>query len=231
MTQSLFGCIGRPALPEPLRLGTPVGTLLTAFCSSETGANESLPQSDFSLSNGARLSRFDASMAEIEVVTGLINPDIPSHMRIGGCRAALWRVRAHGSLHLVRFSCWWPDAPTLADGAPDTGEGLDAYTWWMGDSVLSVGTEDGEFLAHRASANNHVPSRLGPELSLSTVQYSQSRMDVPFSTLERGELLQVQFVAAWEESSSPESASTWFAVEQRPALVYEQLVGSGTNAG
>jgi hypothetical protein len=135
MTQSLFGCIGQPALPEPLTLGTPLGTLLTAFCSNETGANESLPQKAFSLGNGARLNRFDASIAEIEVVTGLIRPDIPSHLRIGGCRAALWRVRAH------------------------------------------------------------------------------------------------EFVAAWAESSSGESASTWFAVEQPPTRVYEQLIGSGTNAG
>ena len=58
-----------------------------------------------------------------------------------------------------------------------------------------------------------MPARLTPELSFSTIEYTSSGLVVPFSSLEVSEVLQVQFIVAWDDMYTNESISTWFAVE------------------
>jgi hypothetical protein len=100
---------------------------------------------------------------------------------------------------------------------------LDAQTWEIGDVKLSLGTEDGEYLAARAHRGELVPPRLAPELDASTVQYLADGLRVPFSSLQAGEIVQVHFILAWATDDDPYRVDTWFAVDQHPAEILRQL--------
>jgi len=176
------------------------------------------------------LHRFVQEGWVAELLIGPVKPEIPSHMVIAGCLAAIWRVQAIELTPDCRFVCFWPSPPAEADGSPSSGEGLDAFTWRVGKYALSLGTEDGEFLSARAQKSDLVPSRLSNELSLSTVEYGQAGLIVPLSGLAPSEVLQVQFVVAWAGDHTEESPASWFAVEQRPAHLLQQLIATSATA-
>ena len=165
------------------------------------------------------------------MMRGPLVPRIPTKMSISGCTAALWRVTAHVRLSALRFHCEWPDPPAGVRGTPNPGEALDAFTWRVGNSVVTVGTEDGEFLSSRARQGAGVPVGLADELSLSTVKYTATGMVVPLSHLEPQETVEVHFLVAWSEGHTDESPSTWFAVEQDHKYVVESLKAGRHEAG
>ncbi len=71
-----------------------------------------------------------------------------------------------------------------------------------------------------------VPTRLRNELSLSTVKYGEDGLIVHFSSLEPSEILQIQFVVAWAGEHTDESPATWFAVDQAPTWLLQQLIAN-----
>jgi hypothetical protein len=172
---------------------------------------------------GVARYRFQDSSAILELVIGEIQPELPTNMTVAGCRAALWRIAARRGLSRLRFRAEWPDPTGRADGTPNPGEHLDAFTWRLADSMLSLGTEDGEALAVRAELHEGVPARLSGQLTYSTVEYTSSGMVVPIAELYPGERLEIHFLVAWAHGVSEESPATWFAVEQKHREVVRML--------
>lgn len=206
-------------------LATPLGALRTWLTCPELETATLVPRGSARELTGVTRLGFRTPAATVELVVGEIRPRLPAHMTVHGCRAALWRVSAHSQLSALRFGAEWPSPPPGADGTPDSGEGLDAFTWRIADSVLSLGTEDGEFLAARAQRHAGVPARMSAELTISTVQYTDAGLIVPFVGLGPQEVLEVHFIAAWAEGHT-ESPSTWFAVEQDHGYIVQVLEGT-----
>lgn len=226
----MFDVAGYPIITSGPSLETPLGILVTYFESGGQSTARVQPDETFRLPSGALLHRFVQEGWAAELLIGSVKPDIPSHMVIAGCLAAIWRVKAIKITPACRFICFWPSQPAEAEGSPSPGEGLDAFTWRVGQHALSLGTEDGEFLSARAERSEFVPSRLSGELSLSTVEYAEAGLIVPFSCLKPPEVLQVQFVVAWASEHTEESPASWFAVEQRPAHLLRQLAATSETA-
>jgi hypothetical protein len=226
MNDALFDCCASKVVPSSTAVVTPLATLAMSFHSVKFETVGLNPDEEYALQNGARLKRFSSPEGTVDLLMGAIRPQLPPHLRTDGCVAAIWRVRANTRLRELRFSCSCAVQSSEADGSPNSGEGLDAFTWRFDHRVLSIGTEDGEVLAARASRSANMPPRLACDLNMSTVTYTSSGIEVPFSYLEPGELLQIHFVVAWAGHYSDESPSTWFAVDQKPEHLLRQLTAT-----
>jgi hypothetical protein len=223
---ALFAVDGIPFAPTAVVLETPLGRFITHFGGGDQSTEGRHSDETFRVPSGAVLSRFIRIGWIAELIIGTVQPQLPPHLDIAGCLAAIWRIRATERIPHCRFACCWPAPTAEAEGTPDPGEGLDAFTWHVGRSAISLGTEDGEFLAARAHRGGLIPARLAGELSLGTVEYTATGVVVPFSGLEPSELLQVQFVVAWADRHSSESKASWFAVDQDPAYLLDQLLAT-----
>lgn len=217
---------GQPTAPTPPRLATPFGEIFTCATAATLDTTHTAPQQQMLLPGGTEWRCWSTDAAVAEVLIGPYRPVLPPHMDVQGSVAAVWRVQARQPLLNPALQCRWPAPPANADGGPDSGEGLDAQTWSISDAALSMGTEDGEFLARRAHQENLVPARLGPELHVGTVRYIDQGLQVPFSSLEPSELVQVHFVVAWADYDDPYRVDTWYAVDQSPAEILRQLAGA-----
>ena len=215
---------GTTVPPERPTLTTPAGPLTTWFAVDGWTTDDGLPDACRRLATGTLQAIYRTDRLQGEVLIGPIIPALPPGMAVGGCVAAIWRVRALQQLHNVRFECSWCCIPAEADGGPAPGEGLDAQTWTIGNLALSVGTQDGELLASLATRGDGVPPRLVDEFSLGTIEYSPAGLVVPFSGLHPTEWLQVHFIVAWQQGTPRAETATWFAVEQPSATLLDQMI-------
>lgn len=218
----MFDVVGAPVASCSPVLATDFGRLITYFQDRHESTMGVEPDETLRVPGGALLHRFVRRPWDAELLVGPVSSKLPAHMSVLGCVAALWRVRARDTAPDCRFVCHWPSSPAGSKGSPTTGAGLDAIAWDVGRYRLSLGTEDGEFLATRAENRDFVPSRFAKELSLSTVDYMEDGLVVPLSSLEPTEIIQVQFIVAWALDDWDCPAS-WFAVEQSPAHLLREL--------
>jgi hypothetical protein len=177
------------------------------------------------LASRAFLTTFRDAKLEAQLLLGSLVPQAPPHMKIQGCSAAVWRIRAHSPLRKLAFQSWWHEVPGDADGGPNPGEGLDAVTWRTPVAAVSLGTEDGEFLRHRALRADCMPIAFAARLNFSSIEYPPHGLSVSLRDVPTDSIIQVQFVLAWSDSDTGESPSTWFAVDQKPQEILSQLVG------
>lgn len=210
---------------------TPHGTIRTGFACAEFDTATMAAADSSRIATGATRLHFRHPAAAVELTVGEIRPRLPSQMTVLACWAGLWRVTAQDCVSTPRFYCEWPSPPPEAEGTPNPGEGLDAFTWRLAGSALSLGTEDGELLAARAQRDAGVPPRLARELTFSTVHYTDSGLVVPVSGMFPGEVIEVHFVVAWTDGDSHDSPSTWFAVDQNHKYVVQSLAGTGDRTG
>lgn len=171
------------------------------------------------------LTTFRDARLDAQLLVGPLDPQSPPHMKIQGCSAAIWRIRARSALRELAFECSWQQPPVDTDGGPNPGEGLDAVTWRTPVAAVSLGTEDGEFLRHRALRADFMPPVLAAQLHFSTVEYSPNGLRVSLRDVPADSIVQIHFVLAWSDSDTDASPSTWFAVDQRPEEILRQLIG------
>lgn len=218
----------RPTLSTEPRIATPYGFMVTSVIAGSLDSARSVADEQTVLSSGPEWRRWRTDSAVAEVLIGPYSPQLPAGMSILGCQAVVWRVQATNHVTGPAFSCQWIQLPSGAEGGPDSGEGLDAQTWSIGKAKLSLGTEDGEYLAARAKKGNDLPERLSPELDVSTAEYMADGLRVPFSSLQPGELVQVHFIIAWTAPGAVDQSDTWYAVDQSPAPILRQLGVNGS---
>lgn len=216
--------VGRTTLATAPSFVTPFGELVTCAVAGELDTRRSVPAEQRLLPSGAEWRRWCTDSVVAEVLIGPYFPVLPPEMDVAGCQAAVWRVQANRHVVEPALSCQWHILPAGAQGGPNAGESLDAQNWDIGKVTLSLGTEDGEYLAARAKQGLHVPGRLAPELHAGTVQYIDHGLRVPFSSLQPDEIVQVHFIVAWASHDQANRADTWFAVDQLPSALLRQLL-------
>jgi hypothetical protein len=203
-------------------LETPAGLLKTGFeceCHCISGESVVLQGAD----DHSSLRKEEAGLSA-ELVVGPLEPHLPPGMKVDFCVAAIWRIGAKVHLANLRFWCERIQSEGEEDGGPSSGEGLDAIDWQVGDLVLSVGTEDGEYLGRRAAHADGMPSRLVGELHYGTVEYEPNSLTVPLSGADKLEVIEIQFIVAWAPGlASGEFVSTWFAVDQWHKFVRDRI--------
>jgi hypothetical protein len=166
----------------------------------------------FQLEHGELLLRYSHKdyIAELLVCEPVVK--IPSHMKIEKAAAAVWRLRARHDLRDCVFQAEM--GPKGSDGWPNSGERLEAMTWEYGKWILTMGTEDGTVLVHRARIQDMMPDHFNAEDEISQhqiVQYLPNGIAVPIPEIRKGELCQVHFMAAWNRPGEKGDAAAWFA--------------------
>jgi hypothetical protein len=144
------------------------------------------------------------------VAVAPVSPQLPPGMEIAGCVAALWWLEAESDTSFVFVRCIWDIIPGMPDA--ESGELLEAQSWIQKGFVVTVGTEDSETLAQRASLAPHSPQRLIDASKESpAVFYHPDGLWISFPRLRAGDRCEGHFVVAWMPEGGPQ-ASTWFAV-------------------
>ena len=218
------------ARDEQANIASPLGRVVLSLEDDVSTAGDVSPDATRLLPRGGRVATFRSRLIEASLTVGEISPRIPPGMTVAGCVAAVWRVRALQHLRALSFGCSCPELPANADGGPTSGEGLDALTWKVPGWVVSIGTEDGEYLSGRATRGDGMPTALAGQLSMNSVVYAANGMRLPLTSVRADDVVQVQFLVAWaarpeteDEDRDSRVVSPWFAVDQRHAWVLAQL--------
>jgi hypothetical protein len=203
---------------------TPLGAICIAV-EIDDRRQSRRPDFSYDLDQNRHLLIWEDNGLHAELLLIQFRPDLPSDLQIQECWAAVWRVQASENLGRCRFVAEWEDGYTWSEGGPESGEGLDAQTWWDVANMVTVGTQDGESLLRRAREGDHLPARWSTAESLgcsdpaclSLVEYGGSFLSVPLPEMRPGDLCQVHFVIAW--SGVDQDVATWFAVDQVPEVI------------
>jgi len=137
-----------------------------------------------------------------------------------GCVLAVWRIRALATTPPVTFSIGWSIGASWVDGGGDTGECLEALSYWDarvamgGDTSATVevtfGTTAGECFA--GAVGEWWPERWTWKVfgcdymdCSDLIRYGTHHLAVPLPAFESGEQATVRFAVAW---GSPEPMAT-----------------------
>ncbi|WP_315907006.1 hypothetical protein [Priestia koreensis] len=171
----------------------------------------------FDLHHGGTLYSYVAPAFIAELVLCKPASSLGPHMRIDGICGAVWRVKPLVDQLSVKYSATLRTQKSL-EGGENSGEGLDALTWYTNTHMLTIGTEDGTMLTHRGKKNDRMPNCFYTYDELAQheiVQYINDALLVSIPFLPRNEICQVHFVIAWKKHhGQPEDdVSTWYAVD------------------
>lgn len=150
------------------------------------------------------------SLAEVEVSA----PILPAHLKISECRIFKWKIKATEDRSSFKAICKF-EPNCKVDGGPESGEHLDAQGWESEKHILSLGTDDGEYLNFRAE-KNILPKRFATQNpdGLSWVNYVDNGLEIEVPDLLKNEYIELRFSIAWKEKEQNENdVSTWFAVD------------------
>ena len=139
---------------------------------------------------------------------------LPAHMKISECRIMTWKITAKEDCsNLIAVCEFKPN--TEVEGSPDSGQWLEAQTWESENYVLSVGTDDCEFLNFRAD-QNIIPKRFFTNHinGLGWIECTDTGLKIKVPDLLKGETIELRFSIAWKgRESDNDIISTWNAVE------------------
>jgi hypothetical protein len=205
---------------------TPGGNIRTAWTVGRTVVSSGVHSETLALKSGARLARWAAKDAHLELLVTPFKPQLRPEMHVDGCVAALWRVQAISSVVQISVECTWnPPRPPAEFGGLETGECLESAGWNIGPLVVQIGTEDNDSLLGRAERGEFFPPRVAERLApfdRSVVSCSYRGLTVRIPDLAAGELMQIQFIVAWATPAEPTDSSTWWAVDTPYQMILQQ---------
>ena len=150
---------------------------------------------------------------KLRVSTFPIIPKLPEGMSVAGCHAALFDLRAKGSIRSIEFSLLLENRNAL--WGADTGEGLESYSVAADGYIVQVGTEDGDVLAERLGKPKLSTQERYP-FSISKQEMTQTIRDLDV----RGRIT-LHYVVAWSRKPEPVESSCWYAVDIPHSKVME----------
>jgi hypothetical protein len=154
---------------------------------------------------------WDLDDCTIEFLKCNFDPKLPLVKKVDECFCGVWRIRAKNDIS-IQFSCYLEEEHySEFEAYPETGEGLFALSIEKNGSILSIGTEDEEYLINRARYENWLPKHFQSELNVDHLKFLDTGITIEFPKLHQGEKLQAHFIVS---SSNKKDNSTWFAVDQ-----------------
>lgn len=208
---------------------TPLGVVRTTAMVDGRSLGE--PDSSTVLKSGAKVERWTPGKTEVELLSGLVEPDLPEGYRpITGSWMALWQVRAGQDIPALRFGLGLAPTESVTAGW-DGGQGLAALTVDGPDAVLTLGGSDVDELGYFAERQMGVPRRWladlrlaeagrNPDVGVERTGLTELTWRLP--DLEAGESVELALAVAWGPPSEDEPG-TWYAVQTTPGRVRRAL--------
>jgi hypothetical protein len=207
-------------------LHCPLGSFPVSWRSATSQKQTSFGTEEWQLPNGTALQEYRDSGVIVQTALGKYTPQLPQGLHVDGSLAAVLCVQTLAPLPWFLFECGWADPMAGVDGGPTSGEGLEALTWQTNNAVISLGTEDSEFLRGRARRGQSISRGLAEKLGPNTVRYSASGLQIKLIVIPNAYAFQVHFLLAWNFCEDAENnLGTWFAVEQDHNSIVAQLAG------
>lgn len=216
----------KPAAPGIAALPTPFGDIGLAV---EVGGKIIGDRADVSctIPNGSRVLVWTNELLRAELLLGAVAADLPAGMAVSACHLAVWRLHARVDIPSCRFIATWSAARSPAFGGPDSGQGLAAQSWNNGETTVSLGTADAEWLA-RCGPEWELPASWSSLMSaddpsgVTIEEYRPDGLALDLPGLTAGEGGQIHFFVAWAPTRNEDSA-TWYAVDHNPQRVAAML--------
>jgi len=197
---------------EPLICNTPFGKLFFQLTCNDKEVFFLSPRETYS-HKSAIISSWRLEGCEVEFFRADFTPKIPAHMSVNYCTAGIWRIKSIFSNLKLDFRTFIEHGLNILNTDGESGEGLTSFLCENNQFKLSIGTEDEEYLASRASLQKWMPQRFrNIFLNNLIVECMSNGLKVDLPPLNINETVQIQFVIAWS-SKENYSESTWFAVD------------------
>jgi len=145
----------------------------------------------------------DVSSENIILKTFPIKPNLPTGMNVRNCNAILIQLSKSNKPFGLTYSAV---LESNLNGTTCTGEHLDAIEWEDSQSILVVGTEDGEALKSRMPWWNN-------DTIESSASYETSFLRINHAKALHPKEISVHFIIAENPTPEPEECSSWFAVD------------------
>jgi hypothetical protein len=190
---------------------TPLGTVV--YTAEVNGFDlKNIKHSSFSAGDDSYLFAWMLTEAEVDLL--LFRPSVPKHLegRVTDSWAGIWRVKTLNKIRTCSFSCKWTEHHTWTHGGADSGEGLDAQTYEDGKAVVTIGTEDSQYIVNRAEKNDWMSYGLKPSDPHNFAHYAADGLTILLRDLESNDCCQFQFVVAWSNAS--DDIGPWLAVDR-----------------
>lgn len=200
---------------------TPLGIVKFDFKVKETSLSCLKPNHLYKDSANNTIVCWYTSDFEAELLIFRPKISIPQGMQVKDCLAAVWRVKSLNEKEDCVFSAEWCEGYTWKGGGSDSGEHLDAQTWYNDEYQISIGTQDGEMLEIRKKHKDMLPVEFNYDVDpIELVKYTERGLVVPIKSIYPKEICQIHFAVAWSGKKEYDS-STWYAVDLSTTQLFE----------
>jgi hypothetical protein len=226
---------GTPSSPKAQEIETPLGSITSGMSIDSTPVTTSSPSTSLMLQDDGWCQQWVTPQGTVAQLCCRPTMLRAYWEQVQDCWAILWRAHFTHAVEQVICETTWISQVSNYEGGPDSGEGLEAQTWYTPTTILSLGTEGEDMLFIRAQGNDRLPQRLlthaRPELGiLPLVQYNEQGLSIMFTELEADEEIQVHFVIAWS-NNTPDSIATWNAVNLSASQILKGAMGNRFDTG
>ena len=212
---SLFQCLETKleVVPAPVVLQTPLGNIhLNAMIDGTEITGES-PTNTHRLPSGGWLAGWHRKAFDLELLVCRPLFTLPVDAPLTDCWAGLWRLRANAMLDTCTFTAIWEVGYTWEEGGPNSGQFEYTKTWDDGQTEVSIGTDDGDFLAIRSRRGDGLPTEWESYFLSSPNQFDwfwlqsvhidvgNNGLAAPLPPLKAGGECQIHFAVAWSPKS------------------------------
>ncbi|WP_282607321.1 hypothetical protein [Pelagibius sp. Alg239-R121] len=199
----------------------PYGAFALKASTNDIELTRDVDPTSYRLPSGASVTVWQNTNGRLELFRSSVTGQLYEGAYVDGCEAAIWRFQALRDDISLKSQCTWTSLPDKADGGPDAGQNLDALTWDIGSTRVSLGTEDDECLKEFAR-QGRLPARWESLISSDTVRYRTDGLQVVLPELEFGEECEIIFLVAWNIPPNDDDASTWASVKTGATVILER---------
>jgi hypothetical protein len=172
-----------------------------------------LPADTYRLGSGGWVVRWHREGYNLELLVCRPLFNLPVDAPLTDCWAGLLRLRANMAVDACIFTAVWGDGYTWEDGGPNSGQFEYTKTWDDRQTEVSIGTDDGDFLAIRSRRGDGLPKGWEPYFLSSPnkfdwfwlqsvhIDVGNNGLAVPLPPLEAGQECQIHFAVAWSPKS------------------------------
>jgi len=187
---------------------TPLGIV---HCGLQSGVSD-IVQIESTIYKNGKSEILKTGAHQIEIIEFKLNHEVT----VADSSAWIWRIEKTNELtEIIETYCFFEKGDTNVELDSANGEHLDAIEIYNNDWTLHIGTEDGDMMHNRATADDWLPIRLAANIDIShPITLAQEN---GFSTiipdLKKGEQIHIQYLSAYDKRDI-DKINTWLAVDR-----------------